>query len=1829
MNESERAFPVTLDPAVCTAPGEFTFLYVNSSAPTYNYADAVTAYVYSNRTAYWKTNSISFIPKNSYISNATLRLYGTSNSSSYISAHTVTSAWDSTLTYEKTQGSAPNGAVSEDFLSYIKIDSQDENHFYSLDITEAVRKWYDNLSTNYGIALKYIQGDSAYFLKTNNESLDARPSLSVSYVSHVGLESYNSYSSHIAGGVANGYVNLATGSLTVDIPILSATNSLMPYTVSLVYNSAYANAVLYYSNSNTPYSNSVAPFGFKWSMQQSVVKRTCYNENGELNDMYIWCDADGTEHSFFKKEGSEGLYIDNDGMGLKLSESGTEITITSKDRTVSTFSSISCSSGSTFTAAWQLSSIADRNGNKLLFNYDELYIKPLNVKLDPAGAEVGEIEILRFVYSENSTVPKAVYDVITGRGAVFSFSSANDGSISETARQYLRCVDFVTGNAAWSDNNWLAPLNAETIASLSLEYLSNGYIDTVYEQISERGIKYTYSSSKVSEVKELAALNVGQKLTYVYGSGYTDVRNSGTDDIHGNDDDIITRSVFDSYGRAVSVYTKNPYGAIVHGSAGEYETSENSKNSLKEIIDVKEGLPSYLLNGGFEDGNNGFEYWTKTSGVTIEVEYNMEPYTTGKAKFTVSGSNEERISQSVSLMSGTYTIAFDMTSTFAADVDVWLRVTSVTNSFNSQIFKLPKNDTLNDFNVSTFTKRLSQTFEISDAQNFRIDIAVVGNGSASSAIVFLDNVMLTSGESAAAYNMVDLGGFDTFAIDSSQNSIPVSSVWDLPSGSVLSAAYPSFSGNGIRIECNSITDTKEATQRIYSPGYNSTSYFERKFIVSGYAKSTGASIGTDAEFLIRIDVGYSDSVESFVLNFNPNCKDWQFATGSFTTLAYRKISYIDVSCVFSGQNQAVAYFDNIAVIDATDYVTRQYEYYEESGNIKSETLSGETVIYIYDEADPNLLTFKADSDGILYEYEYDNKGNLIGETLSDYYINAHGSYGKVSAYYLLDKDNVDSLITKSVIMTTEYELDGYGLVKGETVYTANESKVIKSSYTYETSSQNPTFFGTLKSSVDTLGNTVYYYNEIIDGEIVSVAFDGESGTGTASVSDIWGNPIKVLPVVNGNPTGYTLLSDTEFVLYDYNARNELAYISTSSTDYSFTYDVYGNPLTVSAGNAQLASYSYNSDNGKISKVTYGNGFAVEYVYGELENLTEVWYTVNGERTQAYRYSYTDSGLLFKVEDLRSGKSNVYNYDKSGRITLTSEYCASGMANYFSAGYKYDEFGNINNVNYKLAYNAGGVDRDSYSYINYYYGDLQNLTRESYSMQNTSGYDYLDTYYTYDAFQRAAGIAVNFGSGFSINTDYTFTEKSFNTESGTSEHTSTQIKTYTNTVNGSASSSFSYTYDSKGNITAVTVNGAEHYRYVYDNLSQLIREDNVPKNQTYIYEYDNSGNITAKKIYPLTAKNQTPSGSCTTVSYGYSEGAWGDILTSYNGAAITYDEIGNPISYYGNRSFTWEGRRLVGATLNSKAISFNYNDEGLRTSKTVNGVTTNYYFVSSQLMAEETNGNITVYLYNSTGIVGFRYRAASYAQDVWDTYLYEKNLQGDIIAVYDASGNKKISYTYDAWGNFTATYHNGASSANLHNPYTYRGYYYDSDLSLYYLNSRYYDSNIGRFVNVDNIISGVGGNILGNNVFAYCFNNPVNMDDGTGNWPQWLKNSVKWVAKNIVKPVVKSIQSTLADVDLTYTAGISGSITPGKTLENAQIGIAMDTKGTVEIQYSLNGGVTTGSMSGSIAGYNTITNATRVDKLTGPGYQIGGSYTGAPVIVGGDLNIIPDPDENTT
>ena len=130
----------------------------------------------------------------------------------------------------------------------------------------------------------------------------------------------------------------------------------------------------------------------------------------------------------------------------------------------------------------------------------------------------------------------------------------------------------------------------------------------------------------------------------------------------------------------------------------------------------------------------------------------------------------------------------------------------------------------------------------------------------------------------------------------------------------------------------------------------------------------------------------------------------------------------------------------------------------------------------------------------------------------------------------------------------------------------------------------------------------------------------------------------------------------------------------------------------------------------------------------------------------------------------------------------------------------------------------------------------------------------------------------------------------------------------------------------------------------------------------------------------------------------------------------------------------------------------------------------------------------------------QYRNTTYAEGVFDTYWFEKNLQGDIVAVYNQAGTKLISYTYNAWGSSSVTYYNGgASTTAKYNPFRYRGYYLDSESGFYYLNSRYYDPSIGRFITADKLatVKATAFSVTDKNLYAYCDNNPVTRTDNGG------------------------------------------------------------------------------------------------------------------------------------
>ncbi|MGM9602100.1 MAG: RHS repeat-associated core domain-containing protein, partial [Faecousia sp.] len=301
--------------------------------------------------------------------------------------------------------------------------------------------------------------------------------------------------------------------------------------------------------------------------------------------------------------------------------------------------------------------------------------------------------------------------------------------------------------------------------------------------------------------------------------------------------------------------------------------------------------------------------------------------------------------------------------------------------------------------------------------------------------------------------------------------------------------------------------------------------------------------------------------------------------------------------------------------------------------------------------------------------------------------------------------------------------------------------------------------------------------------------------------------------------------------------------------------------------------------------------------------------------------------------------------------------------------------------------------------------------------------------------------------------------------------------------------YGYTYDALGNIATYTENGTA-YTYTYDDLGQLLTAAGGGK--AYAYTYDLGGNI-------LTVSDGT-----TSHTYTYGDSQWADLLTAFDGQSITYDASGNPLSYYnGTRyTFTWaEGRRLVSAVKGNSTYTYAYDSDGLRVSKTVNGVKHEYFYASGKLL-RETYGNVTMdFLYNNNGYpYALKYNGT--------TYYYITNLQGDVLSLINASGSTVASYTYDPYGKvLTAT---GTMAQT--NPLRYRGYYYDSETGFYYLQSRYYDPTICRFINADAFAS-TGQGVLGYNMFAYCINCPIRYVDNDGDEPGDLFNSIDDAAED--------------------------------------------------------------------------------------------------------------------
>ena len=493
---------------------------------------------------------------------------------------------------------------------------------------------------------------------------------------------------------------------------------------------------------------------------------------------------------------------------------------------------------------------------------------------------------------------------------------------------------------------------------------------------------------------------------------------------------------------------------------------------------------------------------------------------------------------------------------------------------------------------------------------------------------------------------------------------------------------------------------------------------------------------------------------------------------------------------------------------------------------------------------------------------------------------------------------------------------------------------------------------------------------------------------------------------------------------------------------------------------------------RMTMQRYGTGNAVAYTYDALDRVTAIAY--NDSETPAVEYAYDKSGQLCAVIDYCAGTTTRYVYDLSGRVTEETEYTraslnATGIAH--QTTYTYDA-----KTGQLTAVTRDGVTES------YEYGNMRD-EKSPETVYAVSRNNQTQWQYTYDALgRRVTSTLVPLGK----TTTYTYQNGGHGVNS-----TSTQLAT--ETTDGVTTA---YTYDAVGNITEICKGGTAYTSYQCDSLGQLTNAA-YPNGDVYLYFYGDNGNL-----------SQVLKNGEVIKTYAYDTEWWKDQLTSFNGNAITYDGIGNPLTYHNGASMSWDRRQLLSYTHDGTTVAFTYDSVGNRLSKTVGNTATNYVYVGGRLEKQTTGNNTLAFLYDEVGaIYGFTYNGTA--------YYYERNIQGDVLGIYDSTGTKLVTYTYDAWGALLDMTDTSTNNIGAINPIRYRGYYYDIEMDMYWLSTRFYDPEICRFINADEYVS-TGQGVLGNNMYAYCGNNPVSRVDPSGQ--RWITALVVAIAVPFVTVV---------------------------------------------------------------------------------------------------------------
>jgi RHS repeat-associated protein len=725
-----------------------------------------------------------------------------------------------------------------------------------------------------------------------------------------------------------------------------------------------------------------------------------------------------------------------------------------------------------------------------------------------------------------------------------------------------------------------------------------------------------------------------------------------------------------------------------------------------------------------------------------------------------------------------------------------------------------------------------------------------------------------------------------------------------------------------------------------------------------------------------------------------------------------------------------------------------------------------------------------------------------------------------------------------------------------------------------------------------------YVTSVMDQRGKSITIDPNAYGQTESITSPTGENTDY--TYNGQGQLSTVTdNDNKTTTYVLDANGNVTDVSTATTynRSNFQYDVNANLTQEKDALNNLTTFAYD-EGGRITKKTNPNSTSVSTVYDSYGNLNKV--ELSGGSTYEFGYDLEGQRTSSIVKNSGGQKTNEFTYaydevgnvlnlkEKDGAGNLIGEFTAptgSTMHSHLNQLQGFDLKYGTYSVTYTFSYTKAGLIKDVSTdgkVFNFEYDESNNLISRTYANSTQDVYMYNEANQIVKTQTLDSGNQPKWSSKYIYNDDGRLTNIT-----GTGPGSPTASYVYNNTTeklnrltqatinDGSGDQIFNYSYDTAGNILGMdTPNG--HRDFLYDAANRISQING----STTAVSYDSNGNSSNGNLTKVTLDGVTS-------QY---------IYDSANRLIEVQDGAGETIAAY---TYDGDGKRLT------------------KTAKNTSGQfeTTTYHYIQGALQYETVSGDPANviranYIRSPEGqLLGVRLYKPTLQQYTY--YYYHYNAHGDVVAVTDSNGDVYRQYVYDPYGNLIKMADgtgnpvkdkNGVDiTTNLqddpefNHAYTYRGYRYDAETGLYFLNARYYHAGIGRFLTKDSVL-GDQSNPQTLNRYAYCGGDPVNNVDPNGhNFFKWLGGLVSNGLNTAVNAVLdfcygdptpiaydygsdgSDIQAGLVAADSSHSSVVSNDTPPPSSAGYK----APKTKGSVEPTKAPNGQIGWPDKSGNV------------------------------------------------